>query len=75
MRTIYCPGIDRSVSLATYVRAVKLAKAHPHSEFQQGLTCWWSCTGSEIIEQFWQGVQDRINQAVPYVERGRPTAA
>ena len=69
MRTIYLPAIERSVPLSQYIRAVKLAKANPDARFKHGLTCWWSCTGKEIVRQFFDGIQDRINQAMPYIER------
>ena len=71
MRTIYCPGVDRHVPLRAYVKGVKLAKANPDSEFKQGLTCWWPVTGREIIGQFFEGVQARINEAIPYNRRGK----
>lgn len=70
LRAIYLPAIERTVSLKQYVAAVKMAKENPDVEFKTGLTCWWPCKGREIVEQFFRGVQDRINQAVPYVERG-----
>ncbi|KKN89652.1 hypothetical protein LCGC14_0234980 [marine sediment metagenome] len=70
-RTIYCPGIERAISLRAYVRGIKLAKANLDAEFKQGLTCWWPCTGREIIHQFWEGVQQRINDAIPYLQRGQ----
>ncbi len=69
-RTIHLPAIDRTVTLRQYIDAVKLAKANPDQEFKHGLTCWWACTGRVIRKQFWLGVQDRINQAVPYMRRG-----
>ncbi len=71
MRTIYCPGIERHVPLSVYLRGILLAKANPRAEFKHGLTCWWPCTGAEIMRQFFVGVQDRINQAIPYTERGK----
>ncbi len=69
MRTIYLPALDRNVSLKQYIAAVKLAKANPTARFKHGFTCWWSCTGKDVMRQFFEGVQDRINQAVPYVDR------
>ncbi len=69
MRTIYLPAIDRTVSLKQYIAAVKTAKANPNACFKHGLTCWWSCTGRDIMRQFFAGVQDRINQAIPYIDR------
>jgi hypothetical protein len=71
MRTIHLPAIDRRVSLAAYLAAVKKAKANPSATFAHGLTCWWPCTGEEILRQFSQGVHARINDAIPYTERGK----
>jgi hypothetical protein len=71
MRTIHLPAVDRRVSLVAYVAAVKKAKANPDSTFSHGLTCWWPCTGKEILQQFVAGMQDRITQAVPYLQRSQ----
>lgn len=70
MRTIYVPGIEKHVLLKSYLKAVRLARENPDTVFKTGLTCWWPCTGREIVNQFWDGVQDRINQAIPYSQRG-----
>ncbi len=69
-RTIYLPAIDRTVLLGAYINAIKLAKANPDKIFKHGLTCWWSCTGRDIMKQFFEGINDRINQNVPYIKRG-----
>lgn len=69
-RMIYCPGPERWVTIGQYVRAVKMAKANPDREFSQGLTCWWPVTGREVVRQFFQGLQDRINDARSYSQRG-----
>lgn len=74
MRTIYLPAIERSVSLRSYLQAVRLAKSKPDATFKHGLTCWYSCTGSDIMCQFRQGMHDRINQAIPYTTRGMQEA-
>jgi hypothetical protein len=71
LRTIHLPAIDRTVSLAAYTRAIRLAKASPTAMFKIGLTTWWPTTGAEIMKQFRAGMTDRINQAIPYRERGR----
>ena len=71
MRTIYLPAIDRTVSLAAYNQAIRLAKAFPALTFKTGLTTWWPATGAEIMRQFHAGMTDRINQAIPYTQRGR----
>jgi hypothetical protein len=71
LRTIHLPAIDRTVSLAAYNQAVRLAKAFPTAVFKTGLTTWWPTTGAEIIKQFREGMTDRINQAIPYSQRGQ----
>jgi len=70
MRTVDLPAINRRVSLAAYVKAIKTAKANPAATFKHGLTTWWPTTGAEIMQQFRRGMHDRINQAVPYSRRG-----
>ena len=71
-RSIYCPGPDRWVSIKIYVRAVKMAKANPEQVFEAGISSWWPTKGREVMQQFRRGLHDRINQAVPYAQRGRP---
>jgi hypothetical protein len=71
MRTIRLPALDRSVPLSAYLRAVRLAKANPDALFKTGLTTWWPTTGAEIVRQFRAGMNDRINDAIPYCQRGR----
>jgi hypothetical protein len=73
-RIIYLPAIERRVSLAAYVAAIKTAKAHPEQIFKHGLTTWWPTAGREIVAQFRDGMHDRINQATPYRGRGRPNS-
>jgi len=66
---IYCPGAQRWVALGAYVKAVKAAKANPTRQYKHGLTCWWSCTGADIMEQFRAGMHERISAGVPYWRR------
>ncbi len=70
MRMIYVSGIERWVTIRAYIKAVRDAKANPDTTFKTGLTCWWACTGKEIVEQYWEGVQDRINENKSYITRG-----
>jgi hypothetical protein len=70
MRYIHLPAIERRVSLRQYVAAIRLAKANPNREFKHGLTCWWPCSGAEIVKQFYAGIVDRINTGIPYADRG-----
>ena len=71
MRTIYLPALGRHVKLAAYLQDVRIAKANPDMTFKSGFTTWWPTTGAEVMEQFREGVTDRINQAIPYIQRGR----
>lgn len=70
MRYVSLPALGRRVTLGAYVRAVKLAKARPDAEFKHGLSCWWPCKGREIVQQFREGVQERITAGIPASERG-----
>jgi len=69
-RVITLPAINRSVTIGQYVQGIRLAKENPDTEFKHGLTCWWPVTGREIMEQFREGIQQRINEAIPYMQRG-----
>ena len=71
MRTVYLPALRRRVTLATYLQAVRMAKANPDMTFKTGFTTWWPTTGAEVMDQFRAGVMDRINQAIPYIDRGK----
>lgn len=71
MRVIHLPAVNMTVPLSAYVHAVRLAKQNPDAEFKHGLTTWWPVKGREIVGQFRQGMNDRINQAIPYARRGR----
>jgi hypothetical protein len=71
MRVIHLPAIDKRVSLSAYIKAIRAAKENPERTFTTGLTTWWPTTGAEVVDQFRKGMHDRINQAVPYTQRGR----
>jgi hypothetical protein len=71
MRTIYLPALRQHVTLGAYMRAVRLAKANPDTTFKTGFTTWWPTTGAEIMDQFREGMMHRINQAIPYIDRGK----
>lgn len=69
-RTITLSAIGKTVTIGQYVKAVKMAKANLDAEFKYGLTCWWSCTGRDIMRQFREGLEQRISDAIPYMKRG-----
>ena len=52
----------RTLSVASYVQGIRLAKAEPLMMFRHGLTTWWPCCGSTITHQFRQGCHDRQQQ-------------
>ena len=49
-RYIDLPAIGKKVPLGAYVAAIKAAKANPTKTFKTGLTCWWPCSGAEIVD-------------------------
>lgn len=69
-RTVTIPAVNMTVSLTAYVRAVKMARDNPDMEFKHGFTTWWPTKGSEVMRQFMASVHDRINQGIPYSQRG-----
>ena len=70
MRTIHITAIGKDVNIGQYIKGVKTAIANPDMEFKHGLTCWWACTGKDIRKQFLDSIMDRINQGIPYINRG-----
>jgi len=69
-RVIIIPALNRQVTIAAYVAAVRKAKANPDAKFPNGLTTWWPTTGREIVAQFREGMHDRINAGIPCNARG-----
>ena len=69
-RVIHLPAVNKRIPIGAYVQGVKAAIANPDAEFKHGLTCWWSCTGAEIRQQFRRSIHDKINQGIPCIERG-----
>jgi len=70
-RFITLPALDgKRIPLSVYVAGVKAAKANPDRMFKHGLTTWWETSGAEIMQQFRAGMMDRINQGIPYSNRG-----
>lgn len=66
----YVTVLGRQVSLGAYVKAVKTAKANPKMMFKTGLTTWWATSGAGVLEQFTEGMMERINAGIPYSKRG-----
>lgn len=64
MKRIRCITLGNGlrVTIPAYIRAVKMAKAHPDQEFKHGLCGWWPVTGRQVVREFWEGVEDRINK-------------
>lgn len=70
-RKVYIPGVERWVTLGQYVQAVKLAMSNPDREFKTTLCQWTPGTGRQIWNEFRRSIHDRINQAIPYIQRGQ----
>lgn len=62
VRVIGLPAINKSVTIAQYCKAVKRAKANTAGTFPHGLTTWWPTPGAQIVQQFREGMHDRINR-------------
>ena len=62
---------SKSIPLKIYIAGIRKAKDNPDVVFSHGLTTWWPVKGSEVMQQFRKSVQDRINQGIPYIDRGR----
>lgn len=62
---------ENKISIPAYIQGIKLAKSNLDREFKQGLTCWFPCTGQDIVNQFRAGLNDRINQSISYIQRGK----
>ena len=60
--SISLEATGRTLSVASYVQGIRLAKAEPLMMFRHGLTTWWPCCGSTITHQFRQGCHDRQRQ-------------
>lgn len=63
----------RTVSVATYVKGIRLAKAEPLMMFRHGLSTWWPCAGSTIMHQFRAGCRDRLRLRVKMIRDLRPS--
>jgi hypothetical protein len=62
---------EKQIPIPIYIQEIKLAKNNLDREFKQGLTCWYPCTGQDIVNQFLAGLNDRINQSISYIQRGK----
>ena len=51
----------KRVSLGAYVRAWRLAKAHPERTFSTSLRFDSPSTGAQVLQEFREGMHDRIN--------------
>lgn len=62
MRTLYLPATRKTISLRAYLDGYAMVKANPTMTFTHGLTCWWSCTGAEVLEQYRREMNAVINR-------------
>jgi len=68
IRTITVAG--RPIPLSTYLAGIRLAISNPDTLFKSGLRNCGPELGKDIRRDFLRGVHNRINQGVPYIERG-----
>jgi len=62
---------ENKISIPAYIQGIKLAKSNLDREFKQGLTCWFPCTGQDIVNQFRESIHDMINRGISAIERGK----
>ena len=67
MYSISLPALQRSVSIPAYIKAVRLAKAHPHHCFATTFEDWSGGDGKTIVAEFLRGVHNRINTKTPKI--------
>lgn len=54
---------DKRISITTYVNAWKIVRSNPlDTMYKDSLTTWWPVSGKDIIQQYRDGIHDRINQ-------------
>lgn len=68
MRVMTLPN-GKQCRLGTFVRHWRELKTLPPDTLVNGWE-WYPMKASDILRAISAGVQDRINQRVPYVERG-----
>lgn len=61
MYTIYLAATELRVPIGVYIKGIKTAKANLDATFVHGLTGFWSVTGAEIVQQYRQSINERIN--------------
>lgn len=62
-RVITLTAHGRQLTIGQYVEIVKRVKASaPGTRFDKSFCNWWSTTREEILREFFEGVQDRINK-------------
>jgi hypothetical protein len=66
---VYIPAIDRQITLGQYLKVYRTAKANPEVEFTCGLTTWWPTKGRDVVQQFVDGMMERISDGIPYSKR------
>lgn len=65
-------GDGRRVPLSAYVAGWKVVRrCHPAMPFNRCLTERWASTAGQILQQYRDGMHDRINRHVPGYGRGR----
>lgn len=57
----YIPSIYRYITLGQYVKAVQQARENRGQRFDRSFEGWTSCTGQDIVNQFVNGVHERIS--------------
>lgn len=63
MQVIRIDHKNKALTIGQYVQIIRRVKASPPGTmFKESFGGWWPATREEILRQFWQMVQDRINR-------------
>ena len=66
-KLIYCPGPDKWLTVGQYVSIIKKVKSLPlDTQYPQTFCSWAGGTGHDILREFLEGINDRINRNSPY---------
>jgi len=65
-------GHERTVTLGNYLKAWRAVRRAPTgTEFKESLCGWWPASRETILQQYSDGVHDRINRHLPFYRKGR----
>ena len=62
MKTIALTMDGFQMSIPDFIKAIQKAKANPELMFSRSIKGWWPATGREILREYREMVNDKINR-------------